>query len=80
LTNGITSFPAESGKCWVWLRQGKSNKDIARELNISQKTVKTHAQSIYAKLEVNSRAEAIVKTQGWNCQPNFKSEQFKPEK
>jgi DNA-binding NarL/FixJ family response regulator len=47
------------------LRQGKTNKEIAKELGIAQTTVKTHTQKVYAKLEVSSRAEAIVKTQGW---------------
>jgi LuxR family maltose regulon positive regulatory protein len=33
--------------------------DIARELTVSLPTVRTHTQSIYAKLEVNSRRAAV---------------------
>jgi LuxR family maltose regulon positive regulatory protein len=37
---------------------GLSNADIARELVVSQNTVKTHVKSIYRKLNVKSRDEA----------------------
>ena len=38
---------------------GKSNKDIAAALFISESTVKTHLRNIYSKYDVNSRAELI---------------------
>ncbi len=41
------------------LSQGLSNKLIARALEISEHTVKFHVSSIYAKLGVASRTEAI---------------------
>ncbi len=37
--------------------QGKINKDIAKELNIAETTVKTHCKNIYAKLNVRSKKE-----------------------
>jgi DNA-binding NarL/FixJ family response regulator len=39
--------------------KGQSYKEAARTLNISPHTVATHVKSIYRKLEVNSRSEAI---------------------
>ena len=39
--------------------RGLSNKMIARELHISEHTVKFHVSSLYAKLGVASRTEAI---------------------
>lgn len=39
----------------------KSNKDIARSLDVSEKTVRNHATRIFAKLGVSSRQEAILK-------------------
>jgi DNA-binding CsgD family transcriptional regulator len=42
------------------LLQGKSNKQIAIGLGISNRTVEFHLRNIYTKLSVNSRAEAIL--------------------
>jgi DNA-binding NarL/FixJ family response regulator len=41
------------------LGHGLSNKMIARELHISEHTVKFHISSIYSKLGVSNRAEAV---------------------
>jgi len=40
---------------------GKSNKMIASALNISLNTVEFHLKNIYAKLEIASRVELIIK-------------------
>jgi DNA-binding NarL/FixJ family response regulator len=42
------------------LRQGKSNKAIARLLNLSEQTVKNHVTAILKALKVSSRTEALV--------------------
>ena len=42
------------------LRQGASNKKIAASLKICQKTVEEHLTSIYKKIGVQSRVEAIL--------------------
>ena len=41
------------------LGRGLSNRLIAQELHISEHTVKFHISSLYAKLEVSNRAEAV---------------------
>ena len=47
--------------------RGISNKEIGRELKISDRTVQTHLIRIFRKLEVNSRTEAVLHAlkQGW---------------
>jgi DNA-binding CsgD family transcriptional regulator len=40
--------------------EGKSNRAIAGELALSARTVEHHLQSVFAKLDVNSRAELMV--------------------
>lgn len=39
---------------------GNSNKEIGKELNISEATVKTHINSILSKLQVNDRTQAAT--------------------
>lgn len=43
------------------LAAGRSNKEIATELNVSPNTVKTHVSRLYEKLEASRRTEAILK-------------------
>lgn len=43
------------------LAAGKSNKEIAQKLGISPNTVKTQIASLYQKLEVNRRTQAVQK-------------------
>jgi DNA-binding NarL/FixJ family response regulator len=42
------------------LAHGSANKQIARDLGIAEKTVKTHVSSILGKLGVQSRTQAAL--------------------
>ncbi len=42
------------------LIEGKPNKTICRELDLSESTVKTHLAAIFRKLDVTSRTQAVV--------------------
>ena len=43
------------------LLEGKSNKQIALQLGVSTRAVEQHLTHVYEKLDVCSRAEAIIK-------------------
>lgn len=47
------------------LHTGKPSKVIAAQLGIGLGTIKSHLHTLYSVLEVNSRSEAIVKSQNW---------------
>ena len=49
------------------IAQGKTNKEVAYSLAISEQTVKNHMSSILRKLSVNDRTQAVVYAirQGW---------------
>lgn len=42
------------------LVRGERNKEIARRLSVTERTVRAHLSTIYMKLNVDSRAQAVV--------------------
>jgi len=42
------------------LARGLKNSEIASELDVAERTVKSYLTTIYSKLEVKTRAQAIV--------------------
>ncbi|MGH2377819.1 MAG: LuxR C-terminal-related transcriptional regulator [Candidatus Limnocylindria bacterium] len=58
------------------ISQGKTNKEVAYALAISEQTVKNHMSSILRKLSVNDRTQAVVYAmrQGWIKGPEVRSE------
>ncbi|MCR4819578.1 MAG: response regulator transcription factor [Elusimicrobiales bacterium] len=59
--NPPDSLTATEMKVMSLLGKGKTNKDIADELGCSVKTIKNHLNSVFTKLGVNNRTEAVVK-------------------
>ncbi|MGI5155615.1 response regulator [Microbispora sp. CA-102843] len=60
----VTPFPeltAREREILDLLASGRSNAEIARALFLSQKTVKNHLTSVFAKLQVADRAQAVVR-------------------
>lgn len=41
--------------------EGKSNNEIAAELEVSVNTIKTHLRHVFRKLEVENRTQASVR-------------------
>ena len=54
-------------KVLMMLTEGASNKIVARQLGITEPTVKFHLKNLYAKLGCNRRAEAVraARALGW---------------
>jgi DNA-binding CsgD family transcriptional regulator len=46
------------------LMRGSSNKEIARALHISERTVKNHMGNIFEKIGVNGRVQAVLRLVG----------------
>jgi two-component system NarL family response regulator len=40
--------------------EGKTNKEIASDLNLSEKTIKNHVRNIFHKLHVYDRTQAAI--------------------
>jgi len=57
---GIEQLTAREREVLKLAAVGYSNKDIAKELNITQDTVKKHMQSILGKLHASSRIHAAI--------------------
>jgi DNA-binding NarL/FixJ family response regulator len=58
------SFPTLTGRELQVLNliaAGRSNPDIAKSLFLSEKTIRNHVSSIFAKIDVPNRSAAIVK-------------------
>jgi DNA-binding CsgD family transcriptional regulator len=62
------------------ISQGYSNKRIARTLNISPETVKSHIKRIFCKLSVSTRTEAVSQavSRGLLVVPSAASQNGKP--
>lgn len=68
LVAAITSSDSEAGpslssretEILSLIALGRENKQIARDLGISETTVKTHINSVFSRLGVHSRAEAVA--------------------
>ena len=59
-TDPIHSLSPREREILALIAKGASNKELARELNIAEATVKIHVQHILRKVNLSSRMQAAV--------------------
>ncbi|MBC8144973.1 MAG: response regulator transcription factor [bacterium] len=52
---------ARESEVLLLIAAGHTNRQIAERLFVSENTIKTHVNNIYAKLEVNRRTQAVAR-------------------
>jgi DNA-binding NarL/FixJ family response regulator len=58
--SGLGALTAREREVLAQIAEGRSNREIARLLHMSEKTVKTHVSSVLAKLGVADRTQAAL--------------------
>ncbi len=76
------ALSAREGSVLELIGAGQSNKEIARTLDITPETVKSHVKNIFTKLAVDTRAQAVTRAQTlglapthWQLPPDWPSSQ-----
>ena len=74
-TASLDALTAREREVLAELAQGRSNREIARALRVSEKTVKAHVSSVLAKLGVQDRTQAALfavrhERSGTNTEPD----------
>jgi DNA-binding NarL/FixJ family response regulator len=60
LVRRLASLTPQQVRVLMMLSEGKLNKQIAYELDVSEATVKAHVSAILTKLDVDSRTQAVI--------------------
>lgn len=62
-TNKVNSLTPSQLRILIEIGKGKLNKQIAYDLDITEATVKAHITSVFKKLKINNRTQAVLFSQ-----------------
>jgi DNA-binding NarL/FixJ family response regulator len=65
----LSELTAREAQVVGLVADGLANKDIARRLRISEKTVKAHLYTAFSKLGVRNRTQAALIVDEWRHRP-----------
>ena len=61
--DGEVTLSPRQIECLFWVQEGKSAWEIGRILDISGRSVDGHLRRIYARLDVRTRLQAVLRAQ-----------------
>jgi DNA-binding CsgD family transcriptional regulator len=60
LSNRIKGLSSREMTVLLWMKEGKTNWEIARIVGVTERTVRFHIEGIFTKLDVSSRTQAVA--------------------
>jgi DNA-binding CsgD family transcriptional regulator len=63
-THGVAALTPAQRRVAELAASGCGNREIADELNVSQKTVETHLRRVFSKLDIKSRHQLASRLRG----------------
>ncbi|MDE3051422.1 MAG: helix-turn-helix transcriptional regulator [Nitrospirota bacterium] len=60
LFNRVKGLSPREVTVLMWMKEGKTNWEIARIVGVTERTVRFHVEGIFMKLDVSSRTQAVA--------------------
>ncbi len=60
LANRVKGLSSREMTVLLWMKEGKTNWEIARIVGVTERTVRFHIEGIFMKLDVSSRTQAVA--------------------
>jgi two-component system response regulator DevR len=71
-TDKLAQLSAQERRVLAFVAEGKTNKEIAEQMGLSDKTVKNYLSNIFEKLQISRRSQAaVLYTENRNTTPPF---------
>jgi DNA-binding CsgD family transcriptional regulator len=69
LFNRVKGLSPREMTVLLWMKEGKTNWEIARIVGVTERTVRFHVEGIFMKLDVSSRTQAVAVAMGHGLLP-----------